>query len=689
MNKKIIVKQSGYKDCASSCLLSIIRYYGGNISKEELDYIINTNVYGTSAYDMVLGMGLIGFSGYGKRVAVEDISKEEHNFPLIAHVKSENNYHYIVIYKVDNKKQKFEVMDPAFGFRKITFKEMNDMFLNTILIFKKIKEIPCLNEKNELLYFILNIFKSKKRLIIKVSILSLIVTLLSLINSFYMKLNVDYLIQYKNTTFLMISLILFIFIILLKNILSYIRDYFIRTVEFDLSKKLNQKVINHLFNIPYRYFKSKPSGEILSRINDLENVKDFLSNVFLSLFVDIFVVVFSCVLLLFINTKLTFFTFINVILYLIITFIYKNIFQRNIFYLQTTNSNYQSSLIENFNSYETIRNLNCISRTIDSLNYNHFKYIKSLNDFKKKISLENIIKNIIFELGVILIYFYGSKEVMKGNMTLGDLIAFATINLYFLESVKSLSIFIVSYVYSLASYKRINELLLIKKDEVLNKKKFIKGNIFLENLSYVVNNNYLFKNLNLNFIYGKKYLVYGISGSGKSTIMKIIRKYIDNYEGKILINNINLKDISKEEIYSSILYIGQNENLYNKTIEENIKNGSLVNSKTYNEILSLVLVDKIIDKKAFRDKDIVEENGFNLSGGERQKIILARALLNDFNYLILDETLSEVGQKEEEIILNNIIKKYKDKTIIYITHKKNAENLFDEKVYLERNANEL
>ena len=100
-------------------------------------------------------------------------------------------------------------------------------------------------------------------------------------------------------------------------------------------------------------------------------------------------------------------------------------------------------------------------------------------------------------------------------------------------------------------------------------------------------------------------------------------------------------------------------------------------------------IDKIIDKKAFRDKDIVEENGFNLSGGERQKIILARALLNDFNYLILDETLSEVGQKEEEIILNNIIKKYKDKTIIYITHKKNAENLFDEKVYLERNANEL
>ncbi|NCC70990.1 ATP-binding cassette domain-containing protein, partial [bacterium] len=172
-------------------------------------------------------------------------------------------------------------------------------------------------------------------------------------------------------------------------------------------------------------------------------------------------------------------------------------------------------------------------------------------------------------------------------------------------------------------------------------------------------------------------------GSGKSTIMKIIRGYIENYEGKVLLNNKNIKDIPLSIINSSFLYISQNETLFNDSIKNNILGSRNIDYENYSKIINILNLEKIFDNKVFRENEYIEENGFNLSGGERQKIILARSLLNDFNYLIMDEALSELDEAEEKDILKNIINNFKEKTIIYITHKNNVEHLFNRKVYIE------
>ncbi|NCC71178.1 hypothetical protein EOM09_06360, partial [bacterium] len=182
MNKKLIVLQNGYRDCAGACLLSIIKYYGGNISLEELNYIINTDKFGTNAYNMIEGMKTIGFDGFGEKHKLEELVKIQHCFPFIAYVKSNNNYHYIVIYDYDIKNQKFKVMDPAYGYKKIKYEDLKKVYLDVILIFKKVKEIPCLEEQNELLKYIFKIFKSEKINIFKITILSIIITIFSIIN---------------------------------------------------------------------------------------------------------------------------------------------------------------------------------------------------------------------------------------------------------------------------------------------------------------------------------------------------------------------------------------------------------------------------------------------------------------------------------------------------------------------------
>jgi ABC-type bacteriocin/lantibiotic exporter with double-glycine peptidase domain len=170
-------------------------------------------------------------------------------------------------------------------------------------------------------------------------------------------------------------------------------------------------------------------------------------------------------------------------------------------------------------------------------------------------------------------------------------------------------------------------------------------------------------------------MIYGKSGSGKSTLIKILLKYINNYGGSVYINNRNLNDINQKIINNSFTYVSQNEKLFSDTVINNILLNRNISNRKLEIILNITKVNKIIDRKKFRYMHLIEENGFNLSGGERQKIILARALIKNSNYLILDEALSEVGIDEEIEIIKNL----KDKTIIYISHKHELLDLFEHK----------
>ena len=139
MNKKIIVKQNGYKDCGPACLLSIMRYFGLEASHEEVSYILNTDIDGTSAYDIINGCRTFGFDGYGIHYTYDEIINNHISFPIICHVKIDNMFHFIVVYKV--KRNKLIIMDPASIRDKITKEEFKKIYLNTSLVIYPVKEI--------------------------------------------------------------------------------------------------------------------------------------------------------------------------------------------------------------------------------------------------------------------------------------------------------------------------------------------------------------------------------------------------------------------------------------------------------------------------------------------------------------------------------------------------------------------
>lgn len=677
------VKQNGFRDCAAACLLSIIRYYGGNASKEELNYIIKTDKYGTNAYNFIEGAKTIGFDGYGLKKTYEEILRYD-NLPVIAHTKVNNMYHYVVIYEINKKYIK--IMDPACGLKKVTYNYFKEIYLGTILFLYPVKEIPKLKSRNKLFNFIINNFLLYKNKIIKLILLSLIITILSIIINTYLKIYIDYvLVNYTNRLLISIS-ICFIVVIFLKNIFENIRSKLLINIKLIVSKSVTNMSFNHIMNLPYHHIKNKPTGEISSRLYDLENFKDLVSTIMLNIFVNIFLVVVSMVLLIILNKSLFLISIIVILLYSIVVFFYSIIFKNEINDLQIDEGIYSSKLVESLNGYETIKNLNLINETVDNVNRSYNSYLNKYKRFEYSFSNEKMLKELISDLEMIIVPILGILFVRKNLITIGDVIMFASLVLFFTEPIKELLNLIPSIKYASNSYERINDLLMIEKENTNNEnKKMIDGDISILNLSYSYNNTTnILKGINLNIKKGEKILIHGKSGIGKSTLIKILLKYFESYNGDIKINNINIKDIDNDIIRNSFTYISQNEILLSDTIKNNIILNRNISDKEYNKTIKICKVDKIIDNKPLRNNFLIEEDGFNLSGGERQKIILARGLLKKFNILILDEALSEVGFEEEIEIIKEIFKKYKSNTIIYISHKKEIINFFENKYLIEQ-----
>ena len=161
-------------------------------------------------------------------------------------------------------------------------------------------------------------------------------------------------------------------------------------------------------------------------------------------------------------------------------------------------------------------------------------------------------------------------------------------------------------------------------------------------------------------------------------------KYLKEYKGEIYIGDLNIKDINSNVISNSFTYVSQNNYIINDTLKNNIIYHRNISNEEYEKMINICNLNILRSRSILRDNYVIEDNGFNISGGEKQKILLARSLLKNSNYIILDEALSEVSFDEEKEILDKIFESYSDKTIIYVSHKKEIIDLFKKKYKLER-----
>ena len=682
MSKKIVVMQDGIKECGCACLLSIIRYYGGNVPMFELLRLTNTTKDGTTFYDLKKASYEIGLSVKGYKV--DNASKlYELNKPFISQVIIDNYFHFIVVYKIDN--DMVTIMDPAKGMVKMSLTDYLNIYTGNILLFEPFKELPKYNENNYLISVIKSIIHSNKLLIIRLIILTIISTIFTCLYSYYLKIIIDnYLSQGKFKV--LIITIIFIIIYLIKVISEYCRNNFLIKLNKKIDLTIITSIIRKIILLPYSYYKNKTTGEMISRINDVLYLKNIITKLITTIFLDIFLSLIVIVILFKINISMTLMLLIITIIYYLIFISYKKIIEKTTENIQISSASTNSLLTETITSYETIKGLS-LEEAFIKKNINRYETTVNNNLLlNKKLNQENLLKNIFEGIIIIFILYQGFTSVINNNLSLGSLITYNTLIFYYLTPINNTLDFYKEYYYIKNSLIRINNLINYKYESIDTKQNIsIHGNIHITNLNYSYNHYHpVLKNINLDIDEGDKVLILGSSGSGKSTILKLLYRYYNIERNKIFITNNDLLNYNIADIRNNITYVSQNEYLYTDTIKNNIILDRNILDSKFIMICKLLYIDDFVKDKPLSYNFLVEENGANLSGGERQRIILARTLLKESNYLFIDEGLNEIDINLERKILKNIFHYYHNKTIIIISHRTDNIDLFDNVIYLEK-----
>ena len=673
MKKDFIVRQQDLKDCGVCSLLSIIKFYGGFIPLEKLRVDTRTSLEGTTAYHLVKAAENYGMNAYGAKLEkVKDL--ETIVLPAIAHVIVNGLNHFLVIYKVTKKE--IIVMDPAKGKVKIKKREFESIWTKHVIILYPNHELPNITNKNYMVQMILTFFKTERKNVLKIIFLTAVFTIFTIITGFYFKIGIQFLNDLEKNSVITL-IILFFFLTLIKLLANYLRNHFKLQLNKNLDGYLCYHFINHLFWLPNYFIKDRTTGEIMIRMKELENIKEVFSEILITIVLDS-ILAFSVGIILYCISKTLFFLLcLIVLLYGIGGIISGNILYKKAFATNEAEVNFQSKMIESIDSCISLKNLNSIKSTLRKMEVYLFKYLTKRLETNKVILKSSAISLFLEEILSFGIISLGLLEIINKNLTLVDLITFESLVIFFVNPFKNGIQLIPSYNYVKVGLHKINDFYNIPEEkEGEGLKEFQNGNITIEHLSFSYNPlKKLFIDLILDIKEHDFVLFKGPSGCGKSTLCQMLSRLIEVKNNNIKIRNVSINDYSLAAIRKNITYVGQKENLMQDTIINNILLDREVSESRLKEIMDLCEIEDIVNKKPLRYQTFLVKDAINISGGEKQRIVLARALLNDFQILILDEALSELNNDLERKIIKKLKKMLKDKTIIYVSHK-NHEKYF-------------
>lgn len=681
-----IVLQDGIKDCGICCLLSIIRYYGGDISKEVLRQITNTDRSGVSAYNLIEGARKIGFEATGMK---GDLSKiEKNNLPCLAHLVVNKSYkHFVVIYDIDLDNNKVLVMDPAKGRRSLTVGEFRLMSSMNFIFLKPIKALPIFNKMKIIKKTVLDFIKSKKILIWLVMFLSLCYFLFQILTAFHLKYILEFSINYKLSGVLVFLSIYLIILYFFKEFSNFLRNILLMKILSTLDFNMTFVTFKQILLLPYLYFKNRTTGEVISRLKDLNTIKNFLGQICCFVISDFLGTFIFGFIMFYLNKKL----FIFIIFICLFSFgmqiLFNKLKMRKLKIVNSYNDRVDSYLIEAITNIETIKGSHLEKRFSDIFKIKYQKFLEKNYSMNLILEWQLFFKNFINNFLMTVIFGVGGYLVIKNKMSLGELFIYQNIFNYFLFSFNNLlNVEGLYHEYRLA-IERVEDLFMIRRENFNGGYSYslyrLTGDIIFKNLNYNVSLKCLFKDINFSIKYKDKVLLVGESGTGKSTLVKMLMKYIEVPFGFISINNIDINHYHLDNLRNNITYVGNSDTLFTDTFYNNIVLNGNVLKENFEKIVKITKVDEIVKDDGLKYRKVIEEDGFNLSTGERQRVILARALIRKSDIYIFDEAFSQIDLNKTEEILNDVLKYLEDKTVIVISHRNNFYKLFNRVLKLE------
>ena len=657
MKKREIYIQKGPNYCGACSIASIVSHYGGYVPLETVITDTLTDKSGTNAYEIVRVLKSYGIDAYGMRIILNNL--KHLRLPLIAHTLKNGYEHFLVIYEFI--KDKVITMDPEFGKKVYSMEEFNSIYNGIVIVCNPSSNIAKFEKKSTLKDMFKDLFKREKKCISLVIIQSIFVILLSILSSFYIKIGFTS----SNLSMIFYS---FLGIIIFKFIIDYIRISYRNSLGIRIDRYINEVFIRHVFSLKLQYLSNKRVGEIAKKLSDIILIKDVFLRIVLVNALDVILILFGLIMLSFISIRLTIVLTITLVLYYVISlFEVKKLNGLNTYNLYDHNA-YYGNLIEFLEGIESIKNINSEKEFISRLNDSYDKYLCDVSKIEKCSNRYGTLKRFIDETGFIVLYTIGITMIKTNTFTLLDLLTFSSLSSLVFSSFENIINTMPEFIKSKSVFRATSEFLDVDMERCTGDMNFTFKKLKIDNLTYSYDYyRDTLKNFNLSIDSGEKILLNGPSGIGKSTLAKCMSGYIDGYAGNISFNDCDLNDISLASLRKHVIYIGQNEKIFSTSIKDNICMG-LKSEEGLNKVARLVRLDSVIDKRIEKENSSILEGGANLSGGEKARIFLARALYRKPDILIIDETLSSISEDMEDAIIRDLLK-LDNLTLIYITHR--------------------
>ncbi|MDJ0551695.1 MAG: peptidase domain-containing ABC transporter, partial [Microcystis sp. M49637_WE12] len=518
--------------------------------------------------------------------------------------------------------------------------------------------------------------KKHKRVLIEVFIASFFVQLFALANPLMIQVIIDKVIVQNSPETLNTLGVFLLVIAVFEGILTFLRTSLFVDTTNRIDMTLGSEIIDHLLRLPLKYFERRPVGEISTRINELENIRQFLTGTALTVVLDaIFSVIYIVVMLIY-SPILTVWALGVVPILVLSTAIFAPIVRRQLRAKAERNAETQSYLVEVMTGIQTVKAQNIELRSRWQWQERYARYVAEGFQTVMTSTLAGSFSHFFNQLSGLLVLWVGAALVLDQKLTLGQLIAFRIIASYVTSPILRLTQLWQNFQETGLSLERLADIVDTPQEAELDRQNIpmplIKGHVTYENLAFRFNPHGALQlyNVNLEFPAGTFVALVGESGAGKSTVTKLLARLYEPESGRILIDGY---DINKVELYSLRRQIGmvpQETLLFDGTVQENI---ALTNpDATVEEIVSAAktaAAHEFIMTLPNGYNTRVGERGASLSGGQRQRVAIARSVLQRPQILILDEATSALDYNTERQVCLNLKEAFKDHTVFFITHR--------------------
>ncbi|ELS01783.1 type I secretion system ABC transporter, HlyB family [Xenococcus sp. PCC 7305] len=665
-------------EVGTACFQMISKYFNMPFRKEVINRVLKEQLARTSSLSLPLCGAVSELMGLNPQLI---------NIPAKAFTRLEGpcfvrwQDSLAVVYEISEKELVIAV--PELGLRRYEPEEFLESWgdVGEVLLLQKTKETP--QERFGLSWFWPSIQKHK-RILIEVFIASFFVQLFALANPLMIQVIIDKVISQNSTSTLGYLVTFLIVLNVFEALLTTLRTYLFVDTTNRIDLTLASEIIDHLLRLPLRYFEKRPVGEISTRVNELEKIRQFLTGTALTVVLDaVFSVVYIGVMILY-SPLLTAVTLGIIPIFVVLTLIFSPTIRRQLRVKAERNAETQSYLVEVLTGIQTVKAQNIELRSRWQWQERYARYVST--GFKTVITstLASSTSGFLNKLSRVLIIGMGAYLVLDGKLTLGQLIAFRIISGYVTSPIMRLAQLWQNFQETALSLERLADIVDHPDEGEEDRNNIpmpaITGRVQYENVSFRFKNSgpLQLNNVSVEVPAGTFTAVVGESGAGKSTLTKLLSRLYAPEGGRILVDSY---DINRVELYSLRRQVGvvpQETLLFEGTVMENI---ALTNpDATTEEIIAaaqIAAAHEFIMTLPNGYNTRVGERGSALSGGQRQRIAIARTILQQPAMLVMDEATSALDYSTEREVSRNLKEALKGRTVFFITHRlgtiKNAD----------------